>query len=67
MNPDRERQRHEAESYPETIPCPGRGCDLRLPADDLAAQRVHMMFHHPNIVRERLEDAARWDGWEDEG
>lgn len=46
------------------MPCPGKGCALVLPLDDLQGQMRHMMSEHPEIVAERRREAARWDGWE---
>lgn len=45
------------------LQCPG--CELLLPADDLLAQKAHMEAEHPEIIKRRLDESARWDGWED--
>lgn len=45
--------------------CPG--CDLLPGAEDLENQMAHMAERHPEIVAARRSDAARLDGWVDEG
>jgi hypothetical protein len=56
-NPQADGPADEASS-----PCPG--CGLELPEDDLAAQSAHMQTEHPEIIAERVAEAAKWDGWE---
>jgi hypothetical protein len=43
------------------VRCPG--CELELEESDMRAQAAHMSAEHPEIVAERLAEAARWDGW----
>jgi hypothetical protein len=45
------------------IKCPV--CDLELPEYDFDRQRVHLLANHPSLVQNRVEEARRWDGWED--
>lgn len=46
------------------VKCPG--CGLEMDEDDLRRQVGHMKEKHPEIVAERLVEAARWDGWVDD-
>jgi hypothetical protein len=48
---------------PLMIKCPV--CDLELPEYDFDRQRVHLLANHPSLVQNRVEEARRWDGWED--
>lgn len=36
--------------------CPA--CQMRLPADDLMAQRAHITAAHPELVEQRLRSAG---------
>jgi hypothetical protein len=48
---------------PERVKCPA--CEHWEDEDDFDRQRAHLLAHHPDLVRDRLEEAKRWDGWED--
>jgi hypothetical protein len=49
------------------IECPADECHFMAFDDDLQAQVSHMTLRHPEIVKERQAESARWDGWVDEG
>jgi hypothetical protein len=50
------------EPEPTMLKCPA--CEHWEDEDDFDRQRVHLLANHPNLVRDRLEEAKRWDGWE---
>lgn len=54
--------RDHADDQEDRIKCPV--CDTWLPEYDFDRQRVHLLANHPALVRDRLEEAKRWDGWE---
>jgi hypothetical protein len=47
---------------PDMVKCPA--CDHWEFEDDFDRQRVHLLANHPNLVRDRLVEHHRWDGWE---
>jgi hypothetical protein len=48
---------------PPQIKCPA--CEHWEDEYDFDRQRVHLLANHPSLVQNRLEEAKRWDGWED--
>jgi hypothetical protein len=50
------------EPPPAQIKCPA--CDHWEDEYDFDRQRVHLLANHPNLVRDRLAEHHRYDGWE---
>lgn len=38
-------------------------CHTLAAPDDFVGQREHMLEHHPEVINQRQQEAARWDGW----